>query len=343
MSTSKPSSNLHGPANPDGPVIDRRRAIAATATSLAIGSTGVATNSLFAQNSPVEQSREKHVGVLHGRIKQSIVQWCFGSHWQLETTCKVAQRLGVPSIELLGPEDWPLLKKYGLTCAITGSHSFVQGMNNPKYHDGCVEKIKQSIDAAADGGVPTVITFTGFAQETGPWNNGQGPNLDQFQGKEMPVIDPEEGIKNCIAGYKRVVGYAEEKGIKLSLEMLNSRVDENMKGHPGYQGDHIDYCMRIVNGIGSPAFGILFDIYHVQIMDGDIIRRIKACGPAINHVHTAGNPGRNELDERQEINYPPIMRALLDIGYQGFVGQEFIPTGDPEESLAQAVTLCDVA
>jgi hydroxypyruvate isomerase len=176
-----------------------------------------------------------------------------------------------------------------------------------------------------------VITFTGFDHET-----------DGEPGTKGRRIEPEEGIRNCVAGYKEIMGYAEKKGVNLAIEMLNSRVDENMKGHPGYQGDHIDYCLEIIQQVGSPRFGLLFDIYHVQIMDGDIIRRIHQCKDAILHVHTAGNPGRAELDDRQEINYPPVMRALLDIGYQGYVGQEFIPTGDPVKGLRAAVQLCDV-
>ena len=133
------------------------------------------------------------------------------------------------------------------------------------------------------------------------------------------------------------------KGVNVCLEMLNSRVGGHPdKGHPGYQGDHIDYCMEILNAVGSPNIKLLFDVYHVQIMDGDIIQRIHQCGDMIGHIHTAGNPGRGELDENQEINYPPVMKALLDINYKGFVGQEFIPTGDPLTGLRQAVELCDV-
>ncbi|MGE3806337.1 MAG: TIM barrel protein, partial [Gemmataceae bacterium] len=126
------------------------------------------------------------------------------------------------------------------------------------------------------------------------------------------------------------------------LEMLNSRVKEDMKGHPGYQGDHTDYCIDIIKKVGSPRLKLLFDIYHVQIMDGDIIARIKQYADYIGHVHTAGNPGRAELDDKQEINYPPIMKALVAVGYQGYVGQEFIPTRDATQGLTEAVKLCDV-
>lgn len=277
-----------------------------------------------------------------GNINHSIVHWCFSEHWNVEQTCEVANRLGCKSVELVAPQHWPTLKDHGLACAIAGSHLFMQGMNNPKYQPGCLELIRKSIDACVDAGFKTVITFTGYAQETGPWADGKNPDVGKLPANR-PVISPDEGIENCVAGYKQIVGYAEKKKINLSLEMLNTRAgDHPMKGHPGYQGDHIDYCMEIINRIGSPNLGLLFDIYHVQIMDGDLIRRINECGEAINHVHTAGNPGRGELDDSQEINYRPVMEALLKIGYQGYVGHEFIPTRDPEQGLLEAVKWCDV-
>jgi len=212
-----------------------------------------------------------------------------------------------------------------LNCAITtidmGGPPFIEGWNNVKNHDKLWNVTKKAIDAASDFGSPNVICFTGYA-------NG---------------ISPKEGIKNCVQGLKAMAGYAEKKGVSLSLEMLNTRDDSDPnKGLPGYQGDHIDYCMEIIDGVDSCHLNLLFDIYHVQIMDGDVIRRIHECGDAIGHVHTAGNPGRGELDDNQEINYPPIMRALLDINYTGFVGQEFIPTRDPLQGLTEAVELCDV-
>ncbi|MHC4995665.1 MAG: TIM barrel protein, partial [Planctomycetota bacterium] len=164
-----------------------------------------------------------------------------------------------------------------------------------------------------------------------------------FTGFEEPGIDKEKGARNCVAALKKIAGYAEKKKVTVSLEMLNSRDPVNMKGHPGYQGDHTDYCVEeILRPVSSPACRLLFDIYHVQIMDGDVIRRIRQYGEWISHVHTAGNPGRGELDDKQEINYPPIMRALLEVGYEGFVGQEFIPTRDPLQGLSEAIKLCDV-
>ncbi len=298
----------------------------------ALGAMTLATvASLGASSGTSAEAAEIGPAVHHGRIKQSVVQWCFKDHWEIEETCRITKQLGGQSVELVSPDLWPTLKKHGLICAIAGSHGFTQGMNCLKYQAACREKIRASIDACADAGFPSVITFTGFDHET-----------DSEPGTEARRIDPDEGIRNCVAGYKEIIGYAEKKGVNLALEMLNSRVAENMKGHPGYQGDHIDYCMEIIRQVGSPRFGLLFDIYHVQIMDGDIIRRIHQCKDTILHVHTAGNPGRRELDDQQEINYPPVMRALLEIGYQGFVGQEFIPTGDPIEGLRAAVQLCDV-
>lgn len=269
------------------------------------------------------------------RIKQSIVHWCFQEFWKTEEMCRIARQLQCSSIELLAPSEWPILKKHQLTCAIAGidlqpDPPFVKGFNNPRFHDRVIQATRDSIDAAADFGVPSVISFTGYS----------AVNPDD---KKSAHLTPEDGIRNCVAGYKRIIGYAEKKNVTLCLEMLNTRDDTHpMKGHPGYQGDHIDYCMEIINQVGSPRLKLLFDIYHVQIMDGDCIRRIRKLKEAIAHVHTAGNPGRAELDHRQEINYPPIMKALLEIGYRGYVGQEFIPTGDPLAGLKQAVDLCDV-
>lgn len=255
-----------------------------------------------------------------GDIKQSLVQWCYKKYWNIEEMCRVAKQLGCVSIELADPQDWPTIKKHGLVCAIASSHSFEKGMNNPTYHEMCIDKIRSSIDACAEYGFPNVITFTGFREN----------------------IPDDVGLQNCVKGFKKVVGYAERKKVNLCLEMLNSRATENMKGHPGYQGDHTDYCMEIIREVGSPRMKLLFDIYHVQIMDGDVIVRLKQYADYIAHVHTAGNPGRRELDDQQEINYPPIMRALLEAGYKGYVGQEFIPTRDPLDGLRQAVALCDV-
>jgi len=320
------------PQPPTSTSLSRRQWLKATSGAAAVGAWTLAS----AAPARAEKAATK------GRIKHSVVQWCFADYWNMDQLCQVANDLGCKSIELVGPEHWPTLKKHGLTCAISPSHLFVQGMNNPRYQPGCLEMLETRIDECAEAGVKTVITFTGYAEESGEWNNGENPDLSKLP-KGRRVIDPDVGLKNCVAGFKKIVGHAEKKKVNLAIEILNTRADDHpMKGHPGYQGNHVDYCMEIIRQVGSPRFGLLFDIYHVQIMDGDVIRRIRQCGEAIKHVHTAGNPGRGELDETQEINYPPIMKALVDIGYQGFVGHEFIPTRDPLAGLTQAVRLCDV-
>jgi hydroxypyruvate isomerase len=262
--------------------------------------------------------RERAAG--EGRIRQSIAYWCVQKYWTVEKACQMARDLGCQSVELVEPKDWPTLKKYGLVCAMAGSHWFDKGMNNPKYHEMCLDKLREAIEACADAGFPNVITFTGLAEG----------------------IPPEEGLKNCVAGYKKIIRYAERQKVNLCLEVLNSRVPVEMVGVPGYQGDHTDYCMNIVKQVGSARMKLLFDIFHVQIMDGDIISRIRQYKDYIGHYHTAGNPGRRELDDQQEINYRPIMEEIARTGYTGYVGHEFIPTRDPLEGLKQAVALCDV-
>jgi hydroxypyruvate isomerase len=230
------------------------------------------------------------------------------------------------SIELLDPKYFPLLKESGLRCAIgsidmSPNRPFEKGFNNPKYHERVIQATRDSIDACAEYGYDKVICFTGMSEG----------------------LSPDEGAKNCVAGFKKVLGHAERKGVTLCLEMLNTRDSSHpMKGHPGYQGNHTEYCIDIIHQVGSPNLKLLFDIYHVQIMDGDVIRRIKEHKESIAHIHTAGNPGRGELDEHQEIAYRPIMEALVEVGYSGYVGQEFIPTRDPYQGLWQAVSLCDV-
>ena len=157
-------------------------------------------------------------------------------------------------------------------------------------------------------------------------------------------IAPEQGSKNCVKTWKSVMKHAEKKGVNLCLEHLNSRDDSHpMKGHPGYYGDDVDLCVDLIKRVDSPNMKLLFDIYHVQVMHGDVIRRLRANKDVIGHYHTAGNPGRCEIDENQEINYPPILKAILETGYDGYVAQEFIPTWrDKYKALRHAVTLCDV-
>ena len=203
-------------------------------------------------------------------------------------------------------------------------------MNNPGHHEECIAALTRAIHANAEAGFPNVMTFTGMA-DTSNHENGS-------------VVTAEEGMANCIAGYRRVAPLAADHGVKLVLEPLNSRATENMRGHPGYQGDHVDYCAQIVREVDSPGLRLLFDVYHVQIMDGDLIRRIHEHADIIGHVQIAGNPGRGPLGPEQEINYRAVMQAFVDIGYEGYVGHEWIPTegGDAFEQLREAVEICDV-
>lgn len=293
--------------------ITRRRALGATAVAI----TASAMADTLSQSAP-----DNGPAVQKGNINQSVVQWCFKDHWDVEKTCQVAKAMGIKSVEILTPEFFPVVKKYDLVCACVSSHGFKVGFNDPADWPHCTEILENRINAAADAGFPTVITFTGY---------------------HKPNIPDDVGARNCVEGFKKVVGLAEKKNVTLVLEMLNSRVSTHpMKGHPGYQGDHTDYCIDIIKRVGSEQLKLLFDIYHVQIMDGDVITRIRQYKDYIGHVHTAGNPGRGELDETQEINYPPIMKALIEVGYKGYVGQEFIPTREPLAGLRQAVQVCDV-
>jgi hydroxypyruvate isomerase len=298
----------------------RRQAIAASA---ALGTlTGAA------RPAPDEKA------VRHGRLKQSVCSWCFtarGEKWSLDKTCQVAKALGCPSVELVGPKEFPTLAKHGLVCAIASNGmGFQRGFNNLAHRDELVTKTKAVIDACAAAKFPSVIAFVGMK-----WVRPDGPRSGE--------IPRDEAFKNCVAGLKLVAAHAEKAGVTLCLEHLNSRDGSDpMAGHPGYQGDDLDWVVSIIEKVGSPRLKLLFDIYHVQIMHGDLIRRIGQTKDLIGHIHTAGVPGRGELDEKQEINYPAVMTKLVQVGYAGYVGQEFIPTRDPLAGLKQAVQVCDV-
>jgi hydroxypyruvate isomerase len=258
--------------------------------------------------------------IKQGRIQQSVVAWCFNP-MPVPELAKHAAALGMKSVELCDPKFWPDLKALGLTCAIAGSHGFAKGFAHVEEHEECLAMLRTRIDQSAAAGVERVITFSGFRRG----------------------LSDEMAMKNMVDGLKKIVGYAEQKKITLCLEMLNSRVAVNMKGHPDYFCDDMERSVEVCRRIGSERMKVLFDIYHVQIMHGDLIARVKQHAPFIGHVHTAGVPGRNEIDATQEINYRALMQTLLDIGYKGFVGQEFIPVrSDPVASLAQSAQICDV-
>jgi len=250
-----------------------------------------------------------------GRIKQSVSRWCYGK-WSLDELCQNAVKIGLKGIDLIGPSDWPTVKKYGLVpTMVPGAGTIPDGFNRKENHDKLVEDAKKNIELASAAGLPNVVCFSG---------NRRG-------------LPDDVGIENCVAGIQRVVGFAEEKKVILCMELLNSKVD-----HKDYQCDHTAWGVEIAKRVGSPNFKLLYDIYHMQIMEGDVIRTLRSSIKYIGHIHTGGNPGRNEIDETQELNYPAIMRALAESGYDGYVAHEFVPKRDPLKSLEQAFRLCDV-
>jgi hydroxypyruvate isomerase len=288
-------------------MLSRRTAIKALAV-------GALSPAVFADPTKTPRAVER------GRIRQSVVPWCFNP-MPVPELARYAAALGLGSVELCDPQHWPLLKELGLTCAIAGSHGFARGFAHREEWAECHQMLRSRMEQCAAAGIERIITFSGFRRG----------------------LSEEEGIANMVAGLKEIVGFAEEKKVTLCVEMLNSRVDTQMKGHPDYFCDDIERTVGICRQVGSERCKVLFDLYHVQIMHGDVIARIRQHAAWIGHVHTAGVPGRHEIDDSQELNYPPLMKALLDAGYTGFVGQEFIPAKEDKiASLAEAARICDV-
>ncbi|UCF15570.1 MAG: TIM barrel protein [Phycisphaerales bacterium] len=252
--------------------------------------------------------------VKNGRINQSVCKWCYRKQ-TLEELCAIGKKMGLKAIDLIGPKDFPTLKKYGLASSMIGSHSLTKGMNNKNYHAECIRRMRDSIDAAADAGFRNVISFSG---------NREG-------------IPDDVGVENAVEGFKKIVGHAEKKKIYICIEYLNSKVN-----HKGYMFDHMAWGIEVCKRVGSDRLKILYDIYHAQIMEGDIISTIQNYHQYIGHYHTGGNPGRHEIDETQELHYPAIMKAIVKTGFTGYVAHEFIPLKDPIKSLAYAVRICDV-
>jgi hydroxypyruvate isomerase len=249
-----------------------------------------------------------------GRINQSVSKWCFGK-WSLDETCQVAKKLGLKAIDLLGPNDFATVKKYGLVVSMVNSTPLTDGFADKKFHEMCLAKLRESIDATSEAGFPNVISFSG---------NRRG-------------IPDDVGIENAVEGLKKIAGYAEKKNVTICLEYLNSKVN-----HKDYMLDHIGWGVEVCKRVGSDRVKILYDIYHAQIMEGDIIRTIRQYKDYMGHYHTGGNPGRNEIDDTQELYYPAIMRAIAETGFKGYVAHEFVPKRDPLEGLTYAARICDV-
>ena len=265
----------------------------------------------------LEAAENSGGGQLKGRVNHSVCQWCY-SKIPLEDLCKASKEMGIKSVELVGPKEWPILKKYDLTCAMANGAGFgiERGWNRPDLHDKLVESYESIIPQVADAGLTNLICFSG---------NRAG-------------LDDEKGLENCAAGIKRVMKLAEDKKVTIVMELLNSKVN-----HKDYQCDHTAWGVELCKRVGSERFKLLYDIYHMQIMEGDVVATIKKSHPYIAHYHTGGVPGRHEIDETQELQYPFIMKAILATGFKGFVAQEFIPKREDKlASLKQGVQICDV-
>ncbi|MDO9551214.1 hydroxypyruvate isomerase family protein [Rhodonellum sp.] len=265
----------------------------------------------------IQASEDNMPQGLKGRINHSVCRWCYNDI-ELEDLCKAANEIGLTSIELVGPEEWPMLKKYGLTSAMPwgAGMGIEKGFNNPEFHDELVKSYEEMIPKVAAAGFKQIICFSG---------NRKG-------------LDDQKGIENCAMGLKRLMPTAEKHGVIMCMELLNSKVN-----HKDYQADHTVWGAEMCKAVGSENIKLLYDVYHMQIMEGDVIATINKFHPYISHYHTGGVPGRNEIDETQELYYPAIMKAILETGYKGFVGQEFIPKRpDKLASLKQGVEICDV-
>lgn len=255
-----------------------------------------------------------------GNIKQSVCRWCYGK-MPLDKLAAEVAKIGYKSLELLGANDIKAVKAMGLTCAVMSSASSIpEGVNRKENHDAIEKQLRSNIEFAAAEGIPSVLVMSG--------------NRHDKSGKLMP---DDEGMENCAVFLKKVVGFAEDKKVTILMEGLNSKKD-----HKDYMYDKTPWGVALAKKVGSPRFKLLYDIYHMQIMEGDVIATIKANKEFIGHYHTGGVPGRNEIDETQELHYPAVIKAIVETGYQGYLGQEFIPKRDPVASLGQAFKICDV-
>lgn len=293
---------------------------------------GLLAGAAFASTARAQMPRREadpEFTVSQGRIRQSVMGWCFNDCFdedKVENAIALARHckeIGLVAMEGIPREAYPEVRKLGLDISLVSSHGFATGPCHPDNREKVISDLKEAIDVAVEFDCPSVITFTGM----------------RYEG-----MDEKKAAQRCIDTWKEVLPKAEKAGVTLVLEHLNSRDNTHpMKGHPGYFGDDVDFCAELVQRVGSEHFKLLFDIYHVSVMNGDVIRRIRQYQDLIGHYHTAGNPGRAELDDTQEINYPPILEEIVQSGYQGFVAQEFIPTwDDPVAALRHAAQLCDV-
>ncbi|RFM30413.1 hydroxypyruvate isomerase family protein [Deminuibacter soli] len=254
---------------------------------------------------------------LKGNINHAVCRWCYDD-FSVEQLCVAAKDMGITGIDLVGPKDWDTLKKHGLFSSMCNGAeiSLTEGFNDKQYHPTLLKNYNDHIEYVSKAGYKNLICFSGSRRG----------------------MDDETGLKNCAEGLKQLVGLAEKKGVILQMELLNSKVN-----HKDYMCDRSDWGVELCKRVGSPNFKLLYDIYHMQIDEGDVIRSIQDKHEYFGHYHTGGVPGRNEIDETQELYYPAIMRAIVKTGFKGFVAQEFIPAAkDKMASLRKAIEICDV-
>jgi hydroxypyruvate isomerase len=265
-------------------------------------------------------TEEKKLPALKGNINHSVCRWCYNSI-PLEEFCAAVKRMGISAIDLVGPKDWPILQKYGLYSSMCNGAeiNLVDGWNDKKFHAQLIKNYTEMIPLVARAGYKNLICFSGNKRDK----------------------DDETGWRNCTEGLKQIMSLAEKHNVMIVMELLNSKVD-----HTDYQCDKTAWGVELVKRVGSPNFKLLYDIYHMQIDEGDVIRTIQDNHQYFAHYHTGGVPGRNEIDDTQELYYPAIMKAIVDTGFKGYVAQEFIPKRSTNEerlaSLEKAIHICDV-
>ncbi len=293
--------------------LNRRAAL----KNIIAGSTAIAMSSGFSALAMEKENEDKIFLKLKGNINHSVCRWCF-SKMDLDALCVEAKKIGIKAIDLVGPKDWPVLKKHGLDSAMCNGAeiNLVDGWNDPAFHATLIKNYSEMIPMMATAGYTNLICFSG---------NRRGK-------------DDETGWKNCVEGLKQVLPLAEKHKVILVMELLNSKVN-----HKDYQCDRTPWGVELAKRLGSENFKLLYDIYHMQIDEGDVIHTIRENHQYIAHYHTAGVPGRNEIDDSQELYYPAIMRAIHETGFKGYVAQEFIPLREDKiESLKTAVKICDI-
>lgn len=254
---------------------------------------------------------------LKNNIRHSVSRWCFNKY-PLEEFLPILKELGIHALDLVGPKDWPLLKKHGIDCSMCNGAeiNLVDGWNEPNFHKQLIQQYSEMIPKVAAAGYQNLICFSG---------NRRG-------------MDNQVGLKNCVEGLKQIMPLAEKYNVIIIMELFNSKVD-----HPDYMCDNTAWGVKLCDELGSEHFKLLYDIYHMQVQEGNIIQTIRDFHPYFAHYHTAGVPGRNEINDSQELNYPPIMKAIVETKFKGYVAQEFVPTYDnPIESLKESILICDV-